>query len=286
MDKKKLSIPDFFEMKKQNKKIVLLSVPDATTAGLAERAGVDIVCLGDSLGMVTLGYKTTIPVTMDDMVRMGQAVRRGTPNTFLLACMPYQSYQTPEIALRNATRFMQEVGADAVKIQGGKRVTPIVKALVDSGIPCLSHVGLVPHEIAMLGGFKVQGKTAGNAQNIFEDALALQEAGAIGIEIEAVPPAIAEAITSNIKIITYGIGAGLGCDGQILIAWDMLGFFDTFKPKFVKRYATIAQTAIEAISEYAEEVRQCRFPAEEHTYTINPDELTKFMKLINNERGE
>jgi 3-methyl-2-oxobutanoate hydroxymethyltransferase len=286
MDKKKLSIPDLFEMKKQKKKIVLLSVPDATTAGLAERAGVDIVCLGDSLGMVTLGYKTTIPVTMDDMVSMGQAVRRGAPNTFLLACMPYQSYQTPEIALRNATRFMQEVGADAVKIQGGKRVVPIVKAVMDSGIPCLSHIGLVPHEIALLGGFKVQGKTAGNAQNIFEDALALQEAGAMGIEIEAVPPAVAEAITSNVQMITYGIGAGLGCDGQILIAWDMLGFFDTFKPKFVKRYAAMAQTAIDAISQYADEVRQCQFPAEEHTYTIHPDELAKFMKLTNDKRGK
>jgi 3-methyl-2-oxobutanoate hydroxymethyltransferase len=281
MDKKKLSIPDLFTMKKQNKKIVLLSVPDATTAGLAERAGVDIVCLGDSLGMVTLGYQTTIPVTMDDMVRMGQAVRRGAPNTFLLACMPYQSYQTPEIALRNATKFMQEAGADAVKIQGGKRVTNIVQTLVNAGIPCLSHIGLVPHEIALLGGFKVQAKTADNARRIFEDALALQEAGAVGIEIEAIPPTIAEAITSNIQIITYGIGAGLGCDGQILIAWDMLGFFDTFKPKFVKRYATMAQTAIDAISKYAEEVRQCQFPAEEHTYTIDPNELAKFMTQIN-----
>lgn len=286
MDEKKLSVPDLFEMKRVNRKIVLLSVPDATTAGLAERAGVDIVCLGDSLGMVTLGYRTTIPVTMDDMVRMGQAVRRGAPNTFLLACMPYQSYQTRELALRNATRFMQEAGADAVKIQGGKRVTPIVKALVDSGIPCLSHIGLVPHEIAMLGGFKVQGKTADNARNVFEDALALQEAGAIGIEIEAVPPAVAEAITSRTKMITYGIGAGLGCDGQILIAWDMLGFFDTFKPKFVKRYATMAQTAVDAISLYAEEVRQCQFPAEEHTYAITPDELAKFKELINEERGK
>ncbi|MHB9099159.1 MAG: 3-methyl-2-oxobutanoate hydroxymethyltransferase, partial [Syntrophales bacterium] len=191
-----------------------------------------------------------------------------------------------EIALRNATRFMQEAGADAVKIQGGKRVTPIVKALVDSGIPCLSHVGLVPHEIAMLGGFKVQGKTADSARNIFEDALALQEAGAMGIEIEAVPPAVAEAITSNIDIITYGIGAGLGCDGQILIAWDMLGFFDTFKPKFVKRYATMAQTAVDAISLYAEEVRQGQFPAEEHTYAITPDELAKFIKLIKEARGK
>lgn len=280
MEKKKLTLPDFFKMKRDKRKIVLLSVPDAATARLAERAGVDIVALGDSLGMVSLGYPTTVPVTMEDMVRHGQAVRRGAPNTFLLAAMPYQSYRTPEIALENATRFMQQVGADAVKIQGGKAVTHIIKALASASIPCFSHVGLAPHSFAILGGFKVQGRTAEDAVRIYQDALAIQEAGAIGIEIEAVPPVVAECITENVDIITYGIGAGLGCDGQILIGLDMLGYFDAFKPKFVKRYANLAQAAVEAISTYAEEVRTGRFPAQEHTYSMDPTDQGKFRDLL------
>jgi 3-methyl-2-oxobutanoate hydroxymethyltransferase len=276
MEKKKLTVPDLLRIKREKKKIVLLSVPDATTADLAERAGVDIVCLGDSLGMVTLGYSTTIPVTMDDMIRHGQAVRRGAPNTFLLACMPYQSYQTPEVGLHNAARFMQEVGADAVKIQGGQRVKHIIKAISEAGIPCMSHIGLVPHTVALIGGFKVQGRTADDAMKIYDDAFAIQEAGAIGIEIEAIPPAVTETITTDLDIITYGIGAGSECDGQILIAWDMLGFFDLFKPKFVKRYASMAQIAIQAISKYADEVRKGEFPEAEHTYMMDKDELRKF----------
>ena len=267
-------------MKKEKRKIVMLSVPDETTANLAERAGVDVVCLGDSLGMVTLGYSSTVPVTMDDMIRHGQAVRRGAPNTFLLACMPYGSYQTPEIAIHNATRYMQEAGADAVKVQGGKRTEHIIRAVAGAGIPCLSHIGLVPHIIAMLGGFKVQGRTSDDAKRIYDDAFAIQEAGAIGIEIEAVPPVVAEQITKDLDIITYGIGAGLGCDGQILIAWDMLGYFDAFKPKFVKRYATMAQIAVDAISSYASEVRKEEFPQAEHTYSMNENEIDKFKKML------
>ena len=280
MNRNKLTVPDLFEMKKQGDKIVLLSVPDGTTARLAERAGVDIVCLGDSLGMVTLGYSTTVPVTMDDMIRHGAAVRRGAPNTFLLACMPYGSYQNADMAVKNATRFMQEVGADAVKPQGGKRIMHIVKAITDAGIPCMSHVGLVPHTFAMLGGFKVQGRTAENARAIYEDAMAVQEAGAIGIEIEAVPPPVAEQITKSLDIITYGIGAGVGCDGQILIAWDMLGFFDEFKPKFVKRYATLADTVVKAISDYAQEVRTGAFPSSEYTYSMPPEQLSSWEKMF------
>ncbi len=258
----------------------MLSVPDATTARLAERAGVDIVCLGDSLGMVTLGFPTTVPVTMDDMIHHGQAVRRGAPNTFLLACMPYGSYQTPSMAVRNAMRFMQEVGADAVKPQGRKRIQHIIKAIADAGIPCMSHVGLVPHTIALLGGFKVQGRTAEDAKRIYEDAVAIQEAGAVGIEIEAVPPEVAQRITNDLSIITYGIGAGKECDGQILIAWDMLGLFDEFKPKFVKRYASLAKNIVEAVSQFGEEVRTGAFPSDEHTYSMPHEELSKFQGMF------
>jgi 3-methyl-2-oxobutanoate hydroxymethyltransferase len=280
VEKQKLTIPDLFQMKEEGRKIVMLSVPDATTANLAERAGVDVVCLGDSLGMVALGYPSTIPVSIEDMIRHGQAVRRGAPNTFLLACMPYGSYVEPALAVHNATRFLQEVGADAVKVQGGDRIKDIIKSIVDAAIPCLSHIGLVPHTIPLLGGFKAQGRTAEDAKKIYDDALAIQDAGAIGIEIEAVPPEVAEVITKNVHMITYGIGAGSECDGQILIAWDMLGFFDAFKPKFVKRYAAMAQVGVDAISQYAEEVRNRRFPDSEHTYSMKDDELEKFRSML------
>lgn len=167
-----------------------------------------------------------------------------------------------------------------MKVQGGKRTEHIIRAVAGAGIPCLSHIGLVPHIIAMLGGFKVQGRTSDDAKRIYDDAFAIQEAGAIGIEIEAVPPVVAEQITKDLDIITYGIGAGLGCDGQILIAWDMLGYFDAFKPKFVKRYATMAQIAVDAISSYASEVRKEEFPQAEHTYSMNENEIDKFKKML------
>jgi len=284
MEKKKLSLLDLFKMKKEGRKIVLLSVPDATTAHLAERAGVDIVVVGNSLGMVLLGYFTTTPVTLDDMLRIGQAVRRGAPNTFMLSPLPYQTYQTPEMALHNAARLMQEAGADAVKIQGGKKVKHILKAITDAGIPCASHVGLTPHSIAQLGGFKIQAKAAEDAMRVYEDAMAIQEAGGFGMEIEAVPPPVAEQITKDVDILTWGIGAGAGCDGQTLIAWDMLGFYDRFKPKFVKRYANLAQTAIQGISKYAEEVRTGDFPSSEYTYNVDEGEAKKFLEMVNKQK--
>jgi len=286
MEKKKLTISDLLEMKKRKEKIVLLSVPDAATASIAERAGVDIVGLGDSLGMVTLGYPSTLPVTMDDMIRHGKAVRRGAPNTFMIGAMPYQSYRTPEMALDNAVRFIQEVGVDAVKIQGGKKTKHIIKALTDAGIPCLSHVGLAPHYIPQFGGFKVQGKTSDSAIEIYENALAIQEAGAFGMEIEAVPPPIAEQIAKDVDILVYGIGAGIECDGQVLVGWDMLGLFDSFKPKFVKRYANLAKIAIEAISEFVYEVRERKFPTEEYTYSINEKELQNFRNYIKEQKNK
>lgn len=281
MEKKKLTIPDLSKMKREKRKIVLLGVYDATTAGLAERAGVDIVGIGDAVSMLVLGYSNTLPATMEDIIRHAQGVRRGAPNTFLLVSLPYQSYQTPEMAMKNAARLMREVGADAVKVQGGKRVKHIIKTVADAGIPCMSHVGLTPHTIALMGGFKVQARTAEDAKRVYEDAFAVQEAGGIGIEIEGIPGPIAQQITNDIEIITYGIGAGPGCDGQILLGWDMLGYFDTFKTKFVKRYAALAEEVIKAFSEYAEEVRTGKFPAPEHTYNIEENELMKFKELIN-----
>ncbi len=280
MEKKKLSLLDLFQMKREKRKIVLISVPDATTAHLAERAGVDVVVVGNSLAMVLLGHPTTIPLTLDDVIKIGQAVRRGAPNTFMLSPMPYQTYQTPEMALHNAARLMQEAGADAVKIQGGTKVKHILKVITDAGIPCASHVGLTPHTIAQLGGFKVQAKAAEGAVRVYEDALAIQEAGGFGMEIEAVPPPIAEQITADVDILTWGIGAGLGCNGQTLIAWDLLGYYDRFKPKFVKRYANLAETAVQAMSKYAREVRNGDFPTPEYTYSIEEAEVKKFKELL------
>ena len=280
MERKKRTLQDFFRMKKEKQKIVVLSVPDATTAYLAEQAGVDMVIVGGSLAMVLLGHPTTIPLTMDDMVRMCQAVRRGAPNTFMLAPITYQAYQTPEMALRNAARLMQETGADAVKIQGGVRMKHILKAITDAGMPCASHVGLTHHNIAKLGGFKIQGKSAEDAMRVYEDAMAIQEAGGFGMEVEAVPPPVAEQISKDLDIIAWGVGAGSECDGQNLIAWDMLGFYDRLKTKFTKRYANLAETAVQAMTQYAAEVRERRFPTAEFSYTYNDEEIDKFRELI------
>ena len=233
----KRTITEIRELKKSGEKMVYMSVPDYTSAQWAEMAGVDVAVLGDSLAMIAHGHRSTVPATMDMMVMHGQAVRRGAPNTFVLGCMPYQSYNTVDRALVNATRFMQELLCDAVKPQGGKSQAHILRALVDAGIPTASHIGLTPHTIAMFGGFKIQGRTADAAMKILEDALAIEDAGCFMLEFEAVPAKIAKLISEQLTIPTIGIGAGVGCDGQILLCYDLLGVFTDFKPKFTKRFA-------------------------------------------------
>ena len=208
-------------------------------------AGVDVAVVGDSLAMIAHGHPSTIPATMDMMVMHAQAIRRGAPNTFVLGCMPYQSYNTVDRALVNATRFMQEAGTDAVKPQGGKSQAHILKALVDAGIPTASHIGLTPHTIAMFGGFKIQGRTADAAMKILEDALAIEDAGCFMLEFEAVPAKIAKLISEQLTIPTIGIGAGVGTDGQILLCHDLLGVFTDFKPKFTKRFAKLTEVAVD-----------------------------------------
>jgi 3-methyl-2-oxobutanoate hydroxymethyltransferase len=235
--REKRTITEIRESKKSGEKMVYMSVPDYTSAQWAEMAGVDVAVLGDSLAMIAHGHRSTIPATMDMMIMHGQAVRRGAPNTFMLGCMPYQSYHTVDRALANASRFMQETLCDAVKPQGGKSQAHILKALVDAGIPIASHIGLTPHTIAMFGGFKIQGRTADAAMKILEDALAIEDAGCFMLEFEAVPAKIARVISEQLTIPTIGIGAGAGCDGQILLCYDLLGVFTDFKPKFTKRYA-------------------------------------------------
>jgi 3-methyl-2-oxobutanoate hydroxymethyltransferase len=276
----KRTIIEIRESKKTGEKMVYMSVPDYTSAKWAELAGVDVAVVGDSLAMIAHGHPNTIPATMDMMVMHGQAVRRGAPNTFVLGCMPYQSYNTVDRALTNASRFMQEAGTDAVKPQGGKSQAHILKALVEAGIPTASHIGLTPHTIAMFGGFKIQGRTAESAMKILEDALAIEDAGCFMLEFEAVPAEIARLISQQLTIPTIGIGAGSGTDGQILLCHDLLGAFTDFKPKFTKRYANLAEVAVSGIREYIREVKEGRFPDDDHSYTVKKEEYEKFAKLV------
>jgi 3-methyl-2-oxobutanoate hydroxymethyltransferase len=276
----KRSISEIRESKKTKEKMVYMSVPDYTSAKWAELAGVDVAVIGDSLAMVAHGHPSTIPATMDMMILHAHAVRRGAPNTFTLGCMPYQSYNTVDRALTNATRFMQEALCDAVKPQGGKSQAAILRALVDAGIPTASHIGLTPHTIAMFGGFKIQGRTAEAAMKILEDALVIEDAGCFMLEFEAVPARIAKLISEQLTIPTIGIGAGVGCDGQILLCYDLLGVFTDFKPKFTKRYAKMTDVAVTGIKQYIAEVKAGQFPDDEHSYTVNDAEYDKFAALV------
>lgn len=282
--RKKRTMTEIRESKRLGEKMVYMSVPDYTAAQWAEMAGVDVAVVGDSLAMIAHGHPNTVPATMDMMVMHAQAVRRGAPNTFVLGCMPYQSYNTVDRALVNAARFMQEAGCDAVKPQGGKSQAHILKALVDAGIPTASHIGLTPHTIAMFGGFKIQGRTAEAAMKILEDALAIQDAGCFMLEFEAVPGRIASLISKQLEIPTIGIGAGVGTDGQILLCYDLLGVFTDFKPKFTKRYAKLTEVAVDAIGQYVREVKDGTFPDDEHTYGIDEAEYEKFASMIEKRR--
>ena len=279
-EKKKRTITEIRESKRTGEKMVYMSVPDYTSAQWAEMAGVDVAVVGDSLAMIAHGHPNTIPATMDMMVLHSQAVRRGAPNTFVLGCMPYQSYNTLERALTNATRFMQDAGSDAVKPQGGKSQAQILKALVDAGIPTASHIGLTPHTVAMFGGFKIQGRTAEAAMKILEDAFAIQDAGCFMLEFEAVPARIATLISQQLEIPTIGIGAGVGTDGQILLCYDLLGVFTDFKPKFTKRYAKLTEVAVGGISEYVREVKEGEFPDDDHSYGVDEAEYEKFAAMV------
>ena len=279
-ERKKRTITEIRDSKQTGEKMVYMSVPDYTSARWAEMAGVDVAVVGDSLAMVAHGHPSTIPATMDMMVMHSLAVRRGAPNTFVLGCMPYQSYNTVDRALLNATRFMQEAGADAVKPQGGKSQGQILKAIVDAGIPTASHIGLTPHTIAMFGGFRIQGRTADAAMKILEDALAIEDAGCFMLEFEAVSAKIAAVISKQLTIPTIGIGAGVGTDGQILLCYDLLGVFTDFKPKFTKRYTNLTEVAVGGIKQYVKEVKDGSFPDDDHSYTVNDKEYDKFLTLV------
>jgi len=284
LERKKRTITEIRESKISGEKMVYTSVPDYTSAQWAEAAAVDVCVVGDSLAMIAHGHKSTIPATMDMMVLHAQAVRRGAPNTFVLGCMPYQSYHTAKVALANASRFMQEADCDAIKPQGGKSQAHILKALVDAGIPTASHIGLTPHTIAMFGGFRIQGKTADAAMKILEDALAIQDAGCFMLEFEAVPAKIAAVISQQLEIPTIGIGAGAGTDGQILLSYDLLGVFTDFKPKFTKRYANLTEVAVAGLTSYVQDVKSGAFPDDDHSYTVSDAEYERFVGLVEKRR--
>ena len=279
-ERKKLTIPDLKEAKKAGRKLAMASIPDYPSAVWAERAGIDIAAIGDSLGMVSYGYANTLPVTVDMMIEHCLAVQRGAPNTFRLVAMPYGSYANPDVAVTNALRFMKEGAVDCVKMQGGRDKFPILKAIADAGVPVMSHVGMCPHFVHQYGGFKLQGKTAEEAMKIIDDGLAIQEAGCIGFEIEAVPAPVAAAVDAAVDIFTFGIGAGPASCGQLLLAFDLLGVFDQFKPKFTKRYANISEVAVDALKRYAAEVREGKFPDADHSYGMKPEEQQALAKLL------
>ena len=279
---KKKSVLDFHEMKKKGDKITFLTAYDFPTAQFAEDAGLDMLLVGDSLGMCVYGYKGTIPVVMDQMIYHADAVRRGAPNTFVIGDMPFMSYQSSlQKAVENAGRFLKEADCDAIKLEGGVRIAPRIKAIVEAGIVVMGHIGLTPQSSGQLGGHKAQGRTAEAAKLVVEDALAVQAAGAQMILLEAIPPEIGKYITVNLDMPVLSIGAGPHCDGQLLIVSDTIGQFQAFTPKFVKKYCNVAAMVTDAMKEYAAEVRGGAFPGDEHCYTMIAGEEEKFLKLIN-----
>ncbi len=275
--RKKVTIQTLRDKMAAKTRISMITGYDFPLAQLEERAGIDIILVGDSLGMTVLGYDSTLPVGMDIMIEHCQAVRRGAPGAFLVGDMPFMSYQTgPRDAVVNAGRFMKEAGTDAVKLEGGRNVQDIVAALTKATIPVMGHLGLTPQSIAMLGGFKAQGRSLAAAEALIEDARALEEAGAVMILLEAVPPELAQLISERATIPIIGIGAGPFVHGQLLIVHDMLGFFDAFTPKFVKKYANLNATIADALAAYIQDIESGAFPQPEHNYKMEAEALAQF----------
>ncbi len=275
---KKKAIHDFYQMKKSKEKVTWLTSYDFPTAQFAEKAGLDMILVGDSLGMCVYGYKGTIPVTMDQCIVHCEAVRRGAPQTFIVGDMPFMSYQTSDKdAVINAGRFLKEAEVDAVKLEGGTRVVSRIKAIVDAGILVIAHIGLTPQSSGVLGGHKAQGRTAKEATLVVEDALAVQAAGAHMLLVEAVPPEVAQYIAQTLTIPVFSIGAGKECDGQLLIVSDLIGQFQAFTPKFVKKYCDVATIITDAMKAYCKDVREGSFPEEQHCYHMLEGEKQNFL---------
>ena len=276
MEKSKLSIPAIKEKKQQAQKLRMLTAYDYLMATAIDKTSVEMILVGDSLGMVVLGYDSTIPVTMEDMIHHTKPVVRGAPRTFIITDMPFGSYNTsiPD-AIANANRIMKEGGADAVKLEGGTAVADTVRAMVNAGIPVMGHIGLTPQTATQLGGMRVQGKDLEAMEKLLDDAQCLEEAGAFALVVECVPSPVAKKLTERLGIPVIGIGAGPDCDGQVLVTQDLLGMFDRFTPKFVKQYAQLNGTIQNAIQQYADEVGSGSFPAAEHSFAMKTNEVLK-----------
>ena len=271
-----ITVNSLMKMKEEKNKITMLTAYDYSTAKIMDESGIDMILVGDSLGMVVLGYEDTLSVTMDDMVHHTAAVARGAKNAMVVGDMPFMSYQTSVYdAVLNAGRLMKEGRANAVKLEGGATVAPQIKAIVEAGIPVVAHLGLTPQALNALGGFRVQGKDEETAKKLLADAYAVQEAGACAVVLECVPAKLATLISEKLSIPTIGIGAGAGCDGQVLVYQDMLGMFDNFKPKFVKEFANVGKLMREGFEAYIKECKDGTFPAKEHTFAINDDVIEK-----------
>ncbi len=272
----KKTVLTFAEAKEKGEKLTMLTAYDYSTAKLIDGAGIDAILVGDSLGNVMLGYEDTLSVTVEDMIHHGAAVARGAKEALVVIDMPFMSYQTSVYdAVVNAGRLMKEGWAGAVKLEGGEAVCPQIKAITDAGIPVMAHLGLTPQSINAFGGFKVQGKTEAAAKKLIKDALAVQEAGAFALTLECVPDKLARLITNKLAIPTIGIGAGNGCDGQVLVYADMLGMFSDFTPKFVRRFAETGQVMTDAFKAYIAAVKDGSYPEEKHTYKIDDDVIEK-----------
>ncbi|MGZ4339782.1 MAG: 3-methyl-2-oxobutanoate hydroxymethyltransferase [Gaiellaceae bacterium] len=277
----KLPLPELAEMKRRGDRIVMVTAYDAPSGRIADDAGVDLILVGDSAAMVVLGHDSTVPATVDEMVILTRAVNRGARRPLVIADLPFGSYHvSDEQALETAVRFLKEAAADAVKLEGAGPMLSRASALTSVGIPVMGHIGLTPQTATMLGGFKAQGRSAEKAVQLFEDALALEAAGCFAIVLEAVPAPVATRITEALAIPTIGIGAGAGCDGQVLVWHDLLGLYDGKAPRFVKQYAELAPTIRDAVARYASEVRAGAFPEGKHTYAIADEELALFEEAI------
>jgi 3-methyl-2-oxobutanoate hydroxymethyltransferase len=282
--KKKLTRFDLQEMKLTKKKAVWITAYDYWTAQFVEQADMDMILVGDSLGMCIYGYEGTIPVTMDQCIYHSEAVRRGASNTFVIGDMPFLSYQINcDEAVRNAGRFFKEARVDAIKLEGGRRVCPQIKAITDGGMLVMGHIGLTPQSSGQLGGFKAQGRTAETALELIQDARAIQQAGAFSLLVEAVPPEVCKIIRDELTIPVYSIGAGIDADGQLMIVSDILGIFQAFTAKFVKKYANLGEETLKALQTYADDVRADRFPEAQHTYNMIDGELPKLMAALKQE---
>ena len=276
MEQKKVTIAEIQRKKESNQKITMMTAYDYPTASLVDQAGIDTILVGDSLGMVMLGYESTVPVTMDEMIHHCKAVCRGAVYGFVIGDMPFMSYQVSvEKAIENAGRFIKEAGCDSVKLEGGSEMAHVVKGIVDAGMPVCAHIGLTPQTATKLSGFKVQGKDAESARELVKSAKDLQDAGAFSIVMECIPDQLAARITEELSIPTIGIGAGKDCDGQVLVYHDLVGLFERFTPKFVKQYINLAPKIREALVQFREDVERGTFPGPEHSFSMKAEEAEK-----------